>query len=296
MENKIIELYLSGIGSTTICKLIPNVTKRQVLKILKKNNLTRNRLLGDDFYKNYWMENNMWCGFYTCTICNNQIKFCVNEKSLLNRNLKRKKECKKCSLSKQIGEGNPFFNKKHSKESKNLISKKRIGICTSDHMSKQEYKDMFSNMAKERWDSGKMEETRTKLSILMKKRIANGELKSFNRSKPEFEIIKYLESINLKVQPSFIIESKIFDIYIPDLNLLIEYNGDYWHCNPKKYNSTYYNKKKGKTAKEIWEYDKNKLDLAKKYNYNCFVIWESDYKKNKNIIRELISQHDNKHY
>ena len=163
-------------------------------------------------------------------------------------------------------------------------------------MSKQEYKDMFSNMAKERWDSGKMEETRTKLSILMKKRIANGELKSFNRSKPEFEIIKYLENINLKVQPSFIIESKIFDIYIPDLNLLIEYNGDYWHCNPKKYNSTYYNKKKGKTAKEIWEYDKNKLDLAKKYNYNCFVIWESDYKKNKNIIRELISQHDNKHY
>ena len=44
---------------------------------------------------------------------------------IINRNLKRKKECKKCSLSKQIGEGNPFFNKKHSKESKNLISKKK---------------------------------------------------------------------------------------------------------------------------------------------------------------------------
>lgn len=130
----------------------------------------------------------------------------------------------------------------------------------------------------------------------MKKRIANGELKSFNRSKPEFEIIKYLESINLKVQPSFIIESKIFDIYIPDLNLLIEYNGDYWHCNPKKYNSTYYNKKKSKTAKEIWEYYKNKLDLVKKYNYNCIVIWESDYKKDKTIINKLIKQHANKHY
>jgi G:T-mismatch repair DNA endonuclease (very short patch repair protein) len=84
----------------------------------------------------------------------------------------------------------------------------------------------------------------------------------------------------------------MFHIYIPKYNLLIEYNGDYWHCNPKKYEADYYNKKKNKTAKEIWEYDKNKLYLAKKYDYNCIVIWETDYKKNKNIIKEIFNNYE----
>ena len=33
------------------------------------------------------------------------------------------------------------------------------------------------------------------------------------------------------------------------------------------------------SVKEIWDYDKDKLYLAKKNNYTCEVIWESDYKK-----------------
>ena len=68
--------------------------------------------------------------------------------------------------------------------------------------------------------------------------------------------------------------------------------GDYWHCNPKKYEADYNNKKKNKTAKEIWEYDKNKLYLAKKYGYNCIVIWEADYKKNKNIVKEIFNNYE----
>ena len=52
-ENKIINLYLSGLGSTTIIKLIPNITKRNILKLLKEKNIIRNRLLGDEFYKDY---------------------------------------------------------------------------------------------------------------------------------------------------------------------------------------------------------------------------------------------------
>jgi G:T-mismatch repair DNA endonuclease (very short patch repair protein) len=88
-----------------------------------------------------------------------------------------------------------------------------------------------------------------------------------------------------------LLNGKIFDIFIPTINLLIEYNGDYWHCNPNKYLSDYFNHKKNKTAKEIWEYDLNKLYLAKNNGYNCLVIWESDYKKNKNIILKLIKDY-----
>ena len=54
----------------------------------------------------------------------------------------------------------------------------------------------------------------------------------------------------------------------------------------------YYNHKKNKTAKEIWEYDKHKLYLAKKEGYNCEVIWETDYKKNNSIIIEIIKNYE----
>ena len=34
------------------------------------------------------------------------------------------------------------------------------------------------------------------------------------------------------------------DFVVPELKLCIEYFGDYWHCNPKKYDANYLNKKK----------------------------------------------------
>ena len=159
-------------------------------------------------------------------------------------------------------------------------------------MSKPEYRLLFSEMGKQRWASGKMEAVRIKLSDLMKQRWASGKLKSYNRSKAEDEILEILKEKNIECSPNFILSGKIFDIYVPKFNLLIEYNGDYWHCNPIKYSSDYINIKKNKTAKEIWDYDNNKLDLAKNKNYNFEVIWETDYKKNKEIILEIIKKYD----
>lgn len=62
---------------------------------------------------------------------------------------------------------------------------------------------------------------------------------------------------------------------------IIEYNGDFWHCNPKFYNESYINKVKQKTSKEIWEYDKIKNDYMENKVYNVLVIWEYDFKHNR---------------
>ncbi len=58
---------------------------------------------------------------------------------------------------------------------------------------------------------------------------------------------------------------------------IIEFNGDYWHCNPDLYEANYFNKNKGLTANEIWNYDLEKLKTAKKYSYQVLVIWESEW-------------------
>ena len=62
MENKIIELYLSGFGSTTIVKKL-SIPKRKVLKILNDNNLI-NKLEPKE-YENFKFENDVWYDYYT---------------------------------------------------------------------------------------------------------------------------------------------------------------------------------------------------------------------------------------
>ena len=55
-----------------------------------------------------------------------------------------------------------------------------------------------------------------------------------------------------------------YDFVIPELKICIEYNGDYWYCNPNKYDASYYHKQRKMLAKDIWEYDKIKKDVMLK--------------------------------
>lgn len=61
---------------------------------------------------------------------------------------------------------------------------------------------------------------------------------------------------------------------------IIEFNGDYWHCNPSLYKSDFFNKSIGKYAKDIWEKDENKRLCAINNGYKILTIWELDYNQN----------------
>ena len=79
------------------------------------------------------------------------------------------------------------------------------------------------------------------------------------------------------------------DIKIDDT--IIECNGDYWHCNPEKYGPNYFHSQIKKTAKDIWNHDKQRIKNIKKIGYNVIVVWELDYKKNRDILfQELINE------
>lgn len=85
--------------------------------------------------------------------------------------------------------------------------------------------------------------------------------------------------------------SKCFYIDYVLFNKVIEFNGDYFHANPNIYNETNYIAKSGcgKTVKDIWEYDKNRLDAISKAGYKVKVVWESDYHKNpEKVIDECV--------
>lgn len=63
-------------------------------------------------------------------------------------------------------------------------------------------------------------------------------------------------------------------------NKIIEFHGDYWHCNPNIYESTYIHKVKCLSAKDIWDADNNKKSLIEQEGFLVMVIWESEYKSN----------------
>ena len=62
---------------------------------------------------------------------------------------------------------------------------------------------------------------------------------------------------------------------------IIECNGTYWHCDPNIYDENFLNTRTGKTAKQTWELDEHKTNLAKNNGFEVLTIWEKEYNKNK---------------
>ena len=61
---------------------------------------------------------------------------------------------------------------------------------------------------------------------------------------------------------------------------IIEFHGDMYHGNPKKYKSTDYPHpfRKSITAQEMWYKDKRKLETAIEEGFELLVVWDSEYR------------------
>ena len=58
---------------------------------------------------------------------------------------------------------------------------------------------------------------------------------------------------------------------------IVEFNGDYWHCNPAKWNAEDYNPVIKMTASDKWAYDLKRHRIFESCGYEVYVIWESNY-------------------
>lgn len=96
-------------------------------------------------------------------------------------------------------------------------------------------------------------------------------------SKAELEIKKFLEEQGIKVlksQRSLLPNSRLeIDLYLPDYNFAIEYNGLYWHSEAA-------GKKK--------DYHAIKAELCKQAGITLYQIWEDDWHNKKEIVKRAI--------
>lgn len=103
------------------------------------------------------------------------------------------------------------------------------------------------------------------------------------------ECCKYL-SISIPKKEKYIsYNEKVFAYDFTYNKKIIEFQGDYWHCNPVLFDETFFNKVKQATAKEIWEYDKIKKQAAEHFGYEVLYVWEYDYVKDpENEIKKCL--------
>ena len=88
---------------------------------------------------------------------------------------------------------------------------------------------------------------------------------------------------------------KAVDFFDKKNNFIIEINGDYFHSNSEFYNAEDLNTIKNKKVKDIW-FEENEIleEIVEKYKSKIFVIWENDWKKDKErIIKEIKLYYEN---
>ena len=114
---------------------------------------------------------------------------------------------------------------------------------------------------------------------------------NFRFSNMESEVVSYIEEIydgEIIKNDRSALRGKEIDIFIPELNIGFEINGDYWHMNPAIYDKNSFNGVIGKYASEIWKRDSEKIRIASEKNICLYIIWESEWKMKKDIVKDFI--------
>jgi len=183
-----------------------------------------------------------------------------------------------------------WLNKGYSLKEATLLRKERQRTFTLEKCVAKYGKEIGFELWRER---------NIKWSAKVEEKYKNGEFTKFckhNYSNTELEFIKDLLS---KYTPNenyycALPGNKQFFRYFKDKRItlaydlvigkkIIEFNGDYWHCNPNTYAPDYFHKFMNCTAQEKWKFDEDKINLIKSYGYEVLVIWESEYNENKEL-------------
>jgi very-short-patch-repair endonuclease len=106
-------------------------------------------------------------------------------------------------------------------------------------------------------------------------------------NKLELKGNKILDDIGVQYFSQHLLFDKfLVDVFIPEKNIVIQWDGDYWHGHPTKLKDSVPDKRQ----KRRMDYDKSQDSYMKKSGYTVLRFWESEVKNNKNKIYEIIKR------
>ena len=95
-------------------------------------------------------------------------------------------------------------------------------------------------------------------------------------SKPELLVISWIKNEGYDISTQYPLGNFLYDCHVKNTNILIEVNGDYWHCNPKVYTTGAINE----MQKSHIRRDFAKKGFASKQGYYLITVWEKDINEN----------------
>lgn len=76
------------------------------------------------------------------------------------------------------------------------------------------------------------------------------------------------------------------DIVNVEKKIVIEYYGDFWHANPRKFKPDDWIKLIGMSAKDKWEKDRKRNLGLRSLGYNIIIVWESEWMNDRTRVLE----------
>jgi G:T-mismatch repair DNA endonuclease (very short patch repair protein) len=133
--------------------------------------------------------------------------------------------------------------------------------------------------AKERWKNLSQQEKDERIFILNK----SSKLKKKD-TKIEIKMGSLLTNLGVDFIKQHQVKNWVFDFYLPEINLVIECQGDYWHANPNIFD---HNNLSEMQMKNI-ERDERKRKYLAENNINHLFFWENEIIKNIELVKEII--------
>ena len=171
--------------------------------------------------------------------------------------------------------------KSPSEETKRKMSEAKIGKETSNRQRKlwenPEYCEMMINSHLKYY-----KENPEAIEEIKKRRAK--QIFPIKDTKIEVKIQNFLKTLGIEFFTHQHMNIKHFyqcDMLILSMNLIIECDGDFIHCNPIKYSQDFvrYPRYETKTAKDIWELDNIRKNELIEKGFKVLRLWESDINK-----------------
>jgi len=264
---------ISGDLNEHICGFCNNIAK----PILDIDNLNKKCIISYDGYfcGTDECKNNICLSFFNkpYSECGNKFEYIgANVKYLM---LKHKTTQEDICNNYKHGEMKPDEKIRASTNLKGYIIRHGIEEGTKKYnercekISKSQYIEWYIEKF------GKEEGTKKYLNKLKKLQENSGNI---GISKYQQKIFDYLNDIN---PDEWEIEKCLcggrVDMYNEKYNIIVEYYGDFWHCNPNVYKPGFFNRMLNMTLEEKREFDKKRLNFIQQNtnNSNILIIWES---------------------
>lgn len=177
--------------------------------------------------------------------------------------------CRKCSIAVK---GNPFQGKLHSEATRQRMVESAGRRDPSTYHKIVNDPAELSQRAKLRWQNATSEER----AVHLKNFIEAGQ--HANKRSKDTKIEAVVASLLSRLGVAYEHTYKIGQYYV-DYTVgrkVIECYGDYWHCNPRQYADTTYNKSLHMTCLEKRLADLKRVEIIEASEYEVLCLWETD--------------------